>query len=34
MGGWWLLLLVVPALLLALYRMGLLSVQIAALSAG
>ena len=34
MEGWWLLLLVVPALLLALYRTGLLSVQIAAVSAG
>ena len=34
MGSWWLLLLLVPALLLALYRTGLLSVQIAALSAG
>ena len=34
MGSWWLLLLLVPALLLALYRTGLLSVQIAAVSAG
>ena len=34
MGGWWPLLLAIPALLLALYRTGLLSVQIAALSAG
>ena len=34
MRGWWLLLLVVPALLLVLYQTGLLSVQVAALSVG